>query len=178
MESLGVIRRSSSAWSSPVVLVPKKDNSYQFCVDYRKLNSVTKKDVYPLPRINGILDTLSGAKFFSTLDLAAGYWQIALHPETASKSAFITHRGLHEFVQMPFGMCNAPATFQRLMEVVLAGLLWKNCFVYRDDVLVCSQTFAEHLTHLGQVLSRLRQAGLRLKAQMSVYTRSRTLLGT
>ena len=140
-------------------------------MDYRKLNSVTKKDVYPLPRIGDILDTLSGAKFFSTLDLAAGYWQIALHPETASKSAFITHRGLHEFVRMPFGMCNAPATFQRLMEVVLAGLLWQNCFVYIDDVLVCSQTFEEHLTHLGQVLSRLRQAGLRLKAKKCLFIR-------
>ena len=85
MENLGVIQRSSSAWTSPVVLVPKKDKSYRFCVDYRKLNSVTKKDVYSLPRIDDILDTLSGAKFFSTLDLAAGYWQIALDPETASK---------------------------------------------------------------------------------------------
>ena len=178
MESLGVIRPSSNAWSSPVVLVPKKDNTYRFCVDYRRLNLVTKKDVYPLPRIDDILDTLAGAKYFTTLDLASGYWQIALDPETASKSAFITHQGLHEFVRMPFGMCNAPATFQRLMEVVLGGLLWKNCFVYIDDVLVCSRTFEEHLTHLQQVLSRLREAGLRLKAKECLFLRQEvTYLG-
>ena len=171
MEGLGVIRPSSSAWSSPVVLVPKKDNTYRFCVDYRRLNLVTKKDVYPLPRIDDILDTLSGAKYFTTLDLASGYWQITLDPKTASKSAFITHQGLHEFVRMPFGMCNAPATFQRLMEVVLGGLLWKNCFVYIDDVLVCSRTFEEHLTHLQQVLTRLREAGLRLKAKKCLFLR-------
>ena len=171
MEDLGVIQKSCSAWSSPVVLIPKKDGSYRFCVDYRKLNNVTKKDVYPLPRIDDILDTLSGAKFFSTLDLAAGYWQIGLDPATSAKSAFVTHQGLHEFVRMPFGMCNAPATFQRLMEVVLAGLLWKNCFVYIDDVLVCSNTFEEHLTHLKEVLSRLQQAGLRLKAKKCLFLR-------
>lgn len=171
MEQLGVIRKSGSAWSSPVVLIPKKDGSYRFCVDYRKLNSVTNKDVYPLPRIDDILDTLSGARYFSTLDLASGYWQIELDPSTSAKSAFVTHQGLHEFVRMPFGMCNAPATFQRLMEVVLAGLLWKNCFVYIDDVLVCSNTFEEHLVHLTEVLSRLREAGLRLKAKKCMFLR-------
>ena len=92
-------------------------------MDYHKLNGVTKKDVYPLPCIDDILNTLSGAKFFSTIDLPAGYWQIGLDPLTSVKSAFVTHRGLHEFVCMPFGMRNAPATFQRLIEVVLAGLL-------------------------------------------------------
>ena len=171
MENLGVIRRSASAWSSPVVLVPKKDGNYRFCIDYRKLNSVTKKDVYPLPRIDDILDTLAGAKFFSTLDLAPGYWQMELDSETSAKSAFVSHRGLHEFVRMPFGMCNAPATFQRLMEVVIAGILCKSYFAYIDDVLVFSQTFEELLVHLGQVLSRLRQAGLRLKAKKCLFLR-------
>jgi hypothetical protein len=97
---------------------------------------VTKKDVYPLPCIDDILDTLSGARFFSTLD-AAGYWQIGLEPSSSAKSVYVTHQGLHEFVRMPFGMCNALATLQRLMEVVLVGLLWKNCFVYIEDVVVC-----------------------------------------
>ena len=171
MEHLGVVKPSGSSWASPVVLVPKKDGTDRFCVDYRKLNGVTRKDVYPLPRIDDILDTLGGKKFFSTLDLAAGYWQIGLDAESTAKSAFATHRGLHEFTRMPFGMCNAPATFQRLMEVVLAGLIWDSCFAYIDDVLVCSHTFEDHLEHLRQVFSRLRQAGLRLKARKCLFLR-------
>ena len=154
-----------------MVLVPKKDGTHRFCIDYRKLNSISKKDVYPLPRIDDILDTLGGMKFFSSVDLAAGYWQIGMDAESAAKSAFITHQGLHEFVWMPFGMCNAPATFQTLMEKVLSGLIWKTCFVYIDDVLVCSNTFAEHLNHLQQVFARLRCAGLRLRANKCLFLR-------
>ena len=119
MLSRGVIQSSSSPWSSPIVLVPKKDGSVRFCIDYRRLNGVTRKDVYPLPRIDDILDTLGTSQYFSSLDLCAGYWQIELEPESCPKSAFVTHRGLHEFVRLPFGLCNGPSTFQRLMEVVL-----------------------------------------------------------
>ena len=107
MEKHGVVKPSTSPWASPVVLVPKKDGSYRFCIDYRRLNSVTRKDVYPLPRIDDILDTLGGMKFFSSLDLASGYWQIGMDSESRAKSAFVTHRGLYEFTRMPFGMCNA-----------------------------------------------------------------------
>lgn len=134
--------------------------------------SLRRTYILSIPRIDDILDTRGEAQYFSTLDLAARYWQIELDPETSAKSAFVTHRGLHEFVRMPFGMCNAPATFQRLMEVVLAGLLWKSCFAYIDDVLVYSQTFEDHLHHLYQVLARLRQAGLRLKAKKCLFLRS------
>ncbi len=152
-----------SPWASPVVLVPKRDGTTRFCIDYRRLNAQTKKDVYPIPRIDDILDTLGTAKYFSVLDLASGYWQVELDKEARQKSAFITHRGLFEFVRMPFGLCNAPATFQRLMQVVLSGLEWDSCFVYLDDILIASTTSEEHLRHLGEVFMRLRRAGLRLK---------------
>ena len=163
MQEQGVVCPSSSPWASPVVLVPKKDGSSRFCVDYRRLNSITRKDVYPLPRIEDILDTLGGAKYFSSLDLLSGYWQVELDDDAKQKSAFITHHGLFEFVRMPFGLCNAPATFQRLMQRVLTGLEGKMCFVFIDDILVYSQTFEEHLECLQTVFTRLREAGLRLK---------------
>ena len=163
MQERGIVQPSTSPWASPVVLVPKKDGSMRFCVDYRRLNSMTKKDVYPLPRVDDILDTLGNAKYFTTLDLASGYWQVPLDDDSRPKTAFTTHQGLFEFVRMPFGLCNAPATFQRAMQTVLAGLEWRDCFVYIDDILVVSRTFEEHLQHLEQVFDRLRKANLRLK---------------
>ena len=150
-----VIQPTSSPWGSPVVLVKKKDGSLRFCVDYRRLNSVTKRDVYPLPRVDDILEALAGARYFSTLDLASGYWQVTMDQAAREKTAFVTHAGLYEFNKMPFGLCNAPATFQRLMETVLAGLTRRRCFVYLDDILVISNTWEEHLSNIQQVLDRL-----------------------
>ena len=162
----GVVQPSTSVWANPIVLVPKRDGSLRFCVDYRKLNAITKKDVYPLPRID---DILGQARYFTTLDLASGFWQIEMDPATLEKSAFTTHCGLHELVRMPFGLCNAPATFQRLMQAVLSGLEWRVCFVYLDDILVCSRSFQEHLQHLNLVIERLRRAGLTLKPQKCYF---------
>ncbi len=167
MQSLGVIRPSSSDWASPIVLVKKKDGSLRFCVDYRELNSVTKSDLFPLPRIDDLLDQLGKSRFFSTLDLASGYWQVQVHPNSMEKTAFITHQGLYEFMVMPFGLKNAPAVFQRLMQQVLRGLNPDDgvpfVSVYLDDILVFSRTFDDHVRHLQLVIERLQSAGLKLK---------------
>ena len=163
MQKQGIVKPSHSPWASPIVLVPKKDGSLRFCVDFRRLNSLTRKDVYPLPHVEDILVTLGEAKYFTSLDLASGYWQIELDEDAHAKSAFTTHHGLFEFVRMPFGLCNAPATFQRLMQVVLSGLEWHSCFAYLDDILIASCTLDDHLRHLHEVFGCLREAGLRLK---------------
>lgn len=163
MLNQGVVVPSKSPWASPVVLVAKRDGTVRFCVDYRRLNAATKMDVYPLPRVDDQLDLLSRSRYFTTLDLATGYWQVSMAPESQEKTAFITHSGLYEFTVMPFGLCNAPATFQRLMETVLAGLARTSCMVYIDDILVVGETFEDHLLNLRKVFDRLREAGLRLK---------------
>ena len=126
----GIIEPAQSAWSSPVVLVKKKDGKWQFCVDYRQLNAVTEPDVFPLPRIDESLEALSGNKFFSTLDLLSGYWQVPLSPDAQEKSTFITRSGLWKWRVLPFGLISTPATFQRLMENVLCGLHWKTLLLY------------------------------------------------
>jgi hypothetical protein len=160
-----LIRPSNSPWTSPVVLVKKKNGKLRFCVDYRKLNNVTKKDAYPLPRIDEMLNTLAGSHWFSTLDLASGYWQVAMHPRDKEKTAFVTRYGTYEFNVMPFGLCNAPATFQRLMDRVYEGIAWKFVVVYLDDTIVYSRTFDDHLKHLNEVFRRIKQAGLRLNIE-------------
>ncbi|GFX05785.1 retrovirus-related Pol polyprotein from transposon 412 [Trichonephila clavipes] len=121
MKNNDVIEPSSSPWASPIVLVRKKYGSTRFCVDYRRLNDVTKKDSYPLPRIDDTLDTLASNTWFSSLDLKSGYWQVELHPDDKEKTAFTTGQGLWKFKVMPFGLCNAPATLERLMKTVLGG---------------------------------------------------------
>ena len=166
-----VVEPTSSPWSSPIVLVKKKDGSHRFCVDYRWVNAVTKRDVYPLPWVDDILETLAGARYFTTLDLASGYWQVTLDPAAKEKTAFVTHSGLYQFNVLPFGLCNAPATFQRLMAKVLTGLLGHQCFVYLDDILVASQNWEEHLHSIQLVIDRLQQAGLRLKPKKCKFAR-------
>ena len=159
-----VIQPSHSPWSSPIVMVKKKDGTWRFCVDYRKVNAVTHHDAHPLPRIDATLDSLAGSTLFTTLDLASGYWQVEVSPDDKEKTAFSTPYGHFEFNVMPFGLTNAPATFQRLMQCVLAGISGEVCLAYLDDIIVFSSTFEEHLHRLDEVLQRLRAANLKLKA--------------
>ena len=166
MLSGGQIEPSDSPWSAPVVLVNKKDGGTRFCVDYRRLNLTTVKDAYPypLPRIDDTLDMLAGKKWFSTLDLASGYWQVSLSPDARCKMAFATHSGLFQFRVMPFGLCNEPATFERLMDRVLQGLWWSRCLVYLDDIFSFGTTFDDALDNLTLIFERLRLYGLQLKS--------------
>ncbi|GFX74653.1 hypothetical protein TNCV_3120851 [Trichonephila clavipes] len=172
----GIVQPSESPWSSPVVLVRKKDGSWRFCVDYRKLNSVTKKDVYPLPRIDDTLDCLKGAKFFSSMDLRSGYWQIEIDEADREKTAFITPEGLYEFKVMPFGLCNAPATFERMMDNLLRHFKWTMCLCYLDDIIVFSETFEDHLIRLRLVLKCLQEAGLKLNSKKCLLLPKKFLL--
>ncbi|XP_023807866.1 uncharacterized protein LOC111946903 [Oryzias latipes] len=161
--SQGILKESTSPWASPAVIVIKKDGSVRFCCDYRRLNQVTCKDAYPLPRVEEALDALGDAHLFSTLDLTAGYFQVAMNEEDQGKTAVTTPFGLFEWTRMPFGLCNAPATFQRLMGLVLGDLSFDILLVYLDDILVYSRDFESHCERLGLVFQRLRQHGLKLK---------------
>ncbi|VDI15382.1 Hypothetical predicted protein [Mytilus galloprovincialis] len=154
---------SHSEWSAPVVLVRKKDGGIRWCIDYRKINAVTSKDSYPLPNIEECLDTLAGASVFSTLDLQSGYHKIEVAPEDRCKTAFTTRYGLFEYTRMPFGLCGAPGTFQRVMELVLRGLQWEMVLIYLDDVIIASPDFESHISHLTHVFERFSDHGLKLK---------------
>ena len=158
-----IIIPNISSWAAPVTLIPKKDGTTRFCVDYRKLNDVTVKDQYPIRNIKTIFDSLGGSTVFSALDLRSGYHQIRLDQETIPKTAFRCHRGLFEFLKMPFGLATAPRWFQRIMDTVLEGLIGTICLVYLDDIVVFSPNEEDHLKHLQQVCDRIRSAGLRLK---------------
>lgn len=158
-----IIEPSSSPWAAPVVIVKKPCGTPRFCVDYRGLNNLTLKDSYPLPRVDESLDFLSKGRYLTTLDLSRGYWQVSVDEHSRPKTAFVSHCGLFQFKVLPFGLCNAPATFQRVMNNVLAGLIYKCCAVYIDDIVIASPTFEQHLMDIKEVLSRLASAGLSLK---------------
>ncbi|GMF30313.1 unnamed protein product [Phytophthora fragariaefolia] len=160
---LGLIRPSTSRWATPVLMVRKPDGGIRFCIDYRRLNAVTAKVCYPMPLIDDIPDVLAGAKIFSTMDIASGYWNVPMAAKSVEKTAFTCKYGLFEWLVMPFGLCNAVPAFERLMENVLIDLKWRTCLVYLDDCVVFSSDFATHLVRLKQVLERFRTAGFKLK---------------
>lgn len=164
-----IIEPSTSPWAAPVVLANKSDGTLRFCIDYRRLNAVVKKDSYPLPRVDDSLDQLGGNEFFTTLDLASGFWQIPLTQDAKEKTAFITPNGLFQYTRLPFGLVNSPAQFQRMMNAVLAGLQWQCCLVYVDDIIIYSATFDDHIRDLRAVFDRIRAASLRLKGKKCTF---------
>ena len=179
MLQAGAIRPSQSPYSSNVVIVRKKDGSIRFCVDFRKLNSKTIKDAYAIPRVEDSLHLLAGAKYFTKLDLRSGYWQVEIDERDKAKTAFqVGTLGFFEFHRMPFGLCNAPATFQRLMERCMGDMNLRDCLIYLDDVIIFSATFEEHLNRLEAVFSRLKEHNLKLKASKCECLQSKvTYLG-
>ena len=167
-----IIRPSLSPWASPIILVKKKNNENRLGVDYRKLNAITKKDSFPLPRIDDVLDMLHSQRIFSTLDLAAGYWQIEVEEDSKEKTAFIVDNNLSEWNKLAFGLCNAPGTFQRLMNTVLHEVIGKTCLVYLDDIIIFSKNKEEHLKHISQIFELLEKANLKMKLSKCKFFQS------
>ena len=162
LKEAGIIRESNSPWNFPIVVTKKKNGDIRMCVDYRALNAKTERAIFPIPSANEVFDTIGTAKYFSTLDLSSGYYQVPIAENDIPKTAFSTRFGQYEFTRMPFGLCAAPATFQRVMNVVLRGENWVNCVVYLDDVLVFGKTIDEHNERLDRILQKMRKAGLKL----------------
>ncbi|XP_034565105.1 uncharacterized protein LOC117830889 isoform X2 [Notolabrus celidotus] len=173
MLSLGIIEASKSEWCNPVVLVPKKDGSIRFCIDFRYLNSISLFDSYPTPRIDDLLERLGKAKYLTTLDLCKGYWQVPLTEQSRKLTAFRTPWGLFQFTVLPFGLHGAPATFQRLMDQVLSDFSGFAA-AYLDDIVIYSNTWEEHLEHLQAVMDRIHSAGLTVNPSKCVFAAAET----
>ena len=156
-------------WASSPVLIRKRDGTVHWCIDYRGLNNVTVKDVFPLPLVDDCLDTIAGNVWFSKLDANSAYWQINIKPEDRHKTAFHTRYGLYEHVKMGFSLCNAPATYARVINLVTRHLNWKTLLAFLDDVLILGKTFEDHLGNLGEALKRFDRYGLKLKARKCIF---------
>ena len=165
MLNQGIITESSSPWMAPAVFVPKKSGEIRICVDYRGLNKKSTKDAYPLPLPDEVQDRLSGSKIFSKLDLQSGYWQLPVHIHDQEKTAFCPGpgMGLYQFTRMPFGLCGAASSFQRLMDKSMRGLQFVT--TYQDDILIHSRNTHDHRSHLQEVFQRLTEAGLTLRGR-------------
>ena len=178
MLRFNVIQPSESEWASRPSFAPKPDGSIRFCLNFRRLNQTLTKDNYPLPRAPELIETLRGKRYFSSVDAASGYWQIPVHPDDVKYTAAITHSGLFEFIRMPFGLSNAPACYQRMMDKILKHGLRRFCCVYLDDVLIYSNTFDEHMEHVRRCMRWINEAGLLLKAKKcEFFVKEATYLG-
>lgn len=162
MLTKNIIRPSESPWNAPIVVVKKKSGDVRLCMDFRRLNSVTLRPIFPIPEAQHLFDSLGGSRYFSTIDLSNAYYQCEIKESDKCKTAFSTRRGQFEFNRMPFGLSGAPATFSRLMNVVLRMENWKLCLIYLDDVLIFSETFQEHMRRLRVIFTRIREAGIKL----------------
>ena len=169
----GWVRPSQSPYRAPILFVKKKDGSTHMCTDYRALNKITKKNVYPLPRIDELLDRLQGARFFTKIDLRQGYHQIRIKDEVVENTAFRTRYGHFEYLVLPFGLTNAPATFMGLMNEVFRPLLDKSVVIYLDDILIYSRTWEDHKRHIAAVLDRLREHQLYAKISKCEFGKSK-----
>jgi len=169
MMKLNVIAPSHSAWAGPVIIVPKKNGKARFCVDYRRLNNITKKDAYPLPWIEDCLDCLGDAQVFTSLDCTVGYWQVPLRKDDQEKTAFTTHCGVYHWLSMPFGLKNAPATFQRPLDSILSGVKWQICLVYSDDVIIFFANAEQHVKDVDTVLHHVREAEVTLNLETCTW---------
>lgn len=170
----GIIEESESPWSAPIVLAMKADGTTRVCVDYRGLNSVTKKDAYPIPRMDESFSRFHGARFFSLLDMLSGYWQTLLDPASREKTAFSTRYGHFQWLVLPFGVANGPGGFQKRINRVLALFIDKFVIVYIDDILIFSRTLEEHIDHLKQVLTALSNANLILNIKKCQFFQTET----
>jgi hypothetical protein len=178
MLTYGIIQPSISSWSSPIVLVSKPDGTIRFCVNYKKLNNLTIKDKFPLPRIDDSLDSLAGKAIYSTLDCFSGYWQVPLHPNSQHLTSFISPFGSFQFTVLPFGLTNAPSLFSRIMQTILAPFLFQFVIVYIDDICVFSNSTDEHRHHLEMVFQKLEAFSVKLKfKKCSFYRTSFKYLG-
>ena len=176
--AISVADPGACPYASRTVIAPKKDGSLRMCVDYRDVNAQSEKDAFPLPRIDQVWPLLSKAKYFASLDLLMGYHQVVMDPKDRAKTAFLTHRGLFVYNVMPFGLCNAPATFQRLMEKILGTLVSNGVLVYLDDILIYAETPEQLLDILNEVLKRLAAAGLKCKpSKCSLFSKQVNYLG-
>lgn len=175
----GIIKESNSPWNSPAILVEKKSESgekkWRLVIDFRKLNDISKGDSFPIPNINEILDQLGGAKYFSTLDLASGYHQLLMAEEDREKTAFSTDSNHYEWIRMPMGLKNSGRTFQRLMNMVLSGLIGEDCFVYLDDIVVYGKNLLDHNEKMSRVLERLKHFNLKLQPEKCKFLRKEVI---